>query len=167
MEPIYDRHGHLAGWLEFDIVYSDLGCPRAFIHGGALFSFAPAYLGWFDNGYFRDDTGAAVAWIRRCHGGPIAPAPTYTGERPYLQYATLPPLAPLAPLRPLAAHAWSPTTWADYLGRDALRLQVSTGTPPTWKDIAHLLDEFLPFPSPAPSPAPASVPAGRAVLSLA
>ncbi len=141
MEAIYDRNGKLVGWLEQDIVYSVDGCPRAFMRGGAVYSFGSAYLGWFDRGYFRDGTGAAVAWVRGAHGGPAAPAPTAPTDRPFLQFALLPSLPPLPPLRPVPSRVWSAVAWADYLGHDALRAQVSRGNPPTMEDIARLLDE--------------------------
>ena len=141
MEAIYDRKGKLVGWLEQDIVYSGVGCPRAFMRGGAVYSFGSAYLGWFDRGYFRDSAGAATAWTRGARGGPATPAPTEPSERPFLQFALLPSLPPLPPLRPVPSQAWSAVAWDDYLGPDALRAQVSRGNPPTMEDIARLLDE--------------------------
>ncbi len=141
MEAIYDRHGKPVGWFEQDIVYSVAGCPRAFMRGGAVYSFGSTYLGWFDRGYFRDGTGAAVAWIRGAQGGPAAPAPTAPPDRPFLQFALLPSLPPLPPLRPVPSQAWSAVAWDDYLGPDALRAQVSRGNPPTMDDIIRLLAE--------------------------
>lgn len=141
MEPIFDRQGEVAGWLERSVIYAADGRPRAFIRGKAVYSFAPEHRGWFMDGYLRDDHGAAVAWTRRAEGSPPRPPMRLLPACPYLQFASLPMLPPLPPLRPTPARTWSETAWDEYLGRDLLRAQEDHGSPPTIADIAHLIAE--------------------------
>jgi hypothetical protein len=141
MEPIFDRRGETAGWLNRGIVYAIDGRPRGVIRSGAVFSFAAVHLGWFGEGFFRDREGAASAWLRRATGGPPTPPTGAPVACPYLQFAMPPSVTSLAPPRPMPEPRWSDQPWDAFLGPDALLLPSSRGTPPTMADLAPLIAE--------------------------
>jgi hypothetical protein len=115
MKPIFDGDGKLCGWLRDNIVY-DLDVEvRAFLSGEAVFTFDCDYLGTFHNGFFRDQYGDAVAFVRGAKGGPLTPLPELPPIPPLPPLPPLRPLAPLPPLPPLPRLSWSRLEWEEFL----------------------------------------------------
>ncbi len=115
MEPIFDRNGRTVGWLRDDIVFDTKGHCRAFVQGGAIFTYGAKYLGTLHNGYFRDRWGNAVAFMKRASGRPIPPVPEVPPIPPLLPLAPLPPLPPLPPPAPPPSLNWSTVSWEELL----------------------------------------------------
>ena len=112
MEPVFDKNGRTVGWLKEAVVHTRDAQPVAFVNDGAVFSYRRAYLGRFDNGFFRDRTGAAVAFTKGAHGGPMLPMTEYPPYPPYPPYRPYPPIPPIPPFPTLT---WSRHSWNDFL----------------------------------------------------
>ena len=115
MEPIFDGNGRVCGWLMSEVVYDLDVQVRAFLSGEAVFSYDCIYLGSFHNGFFRDQYGDAVAFIRGAQGGPVTPLtelPAFPSLPPLPPLHGLPPLPPLPPRPSLN---WSGLEWEEFL----------------------------------------------------
>jgi hypothetical protein len=116
---VYNRVGVVIGWIKDAIVFNYEGNKAlAFIDKQDVFSFAygNAYLGQFHNGFFRDKTGNAVAWVRGASGGPIT-LPPLDRVAPIF----MPVIKPITPIvttiTPIETLSWSNQSWDDFLGR--------------------------------------------------
>lgn len=115
MQPIYSRQGQVIGWINNNVVYDMNRKHRAFIANDALYTYNAKYIGRFNNGFFRDRFGNAVAFISGAKGGPMTPLTALPPLAPLLPLAPLPPLPPLAPMAPMATLSWSQANWEDYI----------------------------------------------------
>ena len=70
MEPIFDSNGRTVGWLKDNVIYDRSNRCRAFLSNGAIFTYNGFYIGRLNNGFFRNQSGDAVAFIRGAHSGP-------------------------------------------------------------------------------------------------
>ena len=93
------------------MVTCDARCV-AFVRDGAVFSRRRAYLGRFENGFFRDRTGAAVAFVEGAKGEPWLPPHE---DPPIPPIPVIAPIAPIAPIPPNARPSWSRLTWDSYI----------------------------------------------------
>ncbi len=115
MEPIFSREAMTIGWLKGDVVYDETGFPRALLRSTAVVSFDGEFLGWFENGYFRDANGDAVAYLRGAAGRPVAPAPRVIPTAPTTWALPSTPTVRVTPTAHPATEFWSEIAWAEYL----------------------------------------------------
>jgi len=71
MEPIFDRHSRLAGWLRDETIFDTSMRFGAFIRGRGVFAPQAGHIGFFWDGVFRDRAAGAVAFLRGYSPGPI------------------------------------------------------------------------------------------------
>jgi hypothetical protein len=116
MEPIFDRNGRTVGWLHGDVIYDRSNRARAFVQGGAVYTYHGNYLGRLDRGFFRDRSGHAVASMAGAQGGPLTPPTERPPSPPVPSRAPLQPRPSLAPLAPMPSLSWSGVPWEVYLG---------------------------------------------------
>jgi len=122
MEPIYDQYGRCVGWLDDEeSVIDPLGRHLAFVDEGAVFTYEGKYLGTFDEGYFRDDNGDAVAFIESAERGPLTPLPNLPPLPPMAEIPPLRPITPVPPIPPLPRLSWSGEAWDEYMQVDRRR----------------------------------------------
>jgi hypothetical protein len=119
MEAIFSPQGHLVGWLKNDGVYDEAGYPRAFVRGKDVFALNGDYLGRVEHGYFRDQRGDAVAFMRGATGSPIAPTPRVIPAAPMTWAMPNVPTPRVVPYGASASPRWSLTDWEIYLGSSA------------------------------------------------
>ena len=115
MEPVFNRRGVTVAWAVQDCIVDGSGKHVAMIHNGAVFDYSGSYLGSFDKGYFRDQDGYAVAFVRSAAGGPSAPVPPDTPDAPLPDVPPMPPLLPKPPAPPVGVLAWSDLDWDAFL----------------------------------------------------
>lgn len=115
MQPIYLSNGHTGGWLLDQVIYDRHGHYRAFVEGGAVFSFFKAHLGYFTHNFFVDHLGSAVAFVDGAYGGAYLPVTEIPPVTPIFPLPPLLPLPPLVPLPPALSGSWAQTSWDDYL----------------------------------------------------
>ena len=115
MDPIFDRRGQIAGWLRGNVVHDRQSQPRAFIHEDAVFTYQGIYLGRLQRGYFRDQSGNAVAFMRGASGGPVPPIPTIPPVPIMPPSAPTAPIPPLAPVPTLPTFSWSSVSWDAFI----------------------------------------------------
>ena len=115
MEPVHDRYGAVIGWIHDGRILDTSNQYRGFLHGDAVYSMDGRYLGRYRKGFFRDQSGNAVAFTARASGGPLPPLRQLAPLAPLPPLAPLNPLPPLAPLAPIDTLSWG-IDWEEFLG---------------------------------------------------
>lgn len=115
MEPIFDRTGRTVGWLEDSVVFDMRPRHRAFIDAGAVFAYNRRYVGTLDNGFFRDRSGHAVAFMEGATRGPIPPVAAVPPVTPVPPVPPVAPVPPVPPVPPVGQLSWSAMSWEDFL----------------------------------------------------
>lgn len=120
MEAIYNRDGVTVGWRYRDNIVDLAGRPIAFVRGRTVYTFDGTCRGRFEDGFFRDDAGDAVAFTKGATGGPMPPKVAVSPVQPKLVDLPVPPEtgAPPAPPR-IRSREWSGLSWPDFLGLGA------------------------------------------------
>lgn len=114
MEAIYDVSGRAVAWRRRAAVFDGAGKPRAFVSQGAVFTYKGRYLGRFEDGWYRDPDGNAVAFEAGATGGPLPPVPQAGAIAP-LPLPDPPPLKVEAPPSRFRSSKWSTISWDDFL----------------------------------------------------
>lgn len=148
MQAVFDRTGHIVGWMEADVIYDLHPKARAFVHDGGIFTFSGEHLGYYRNGVLLDRRSAPVAFLRGAHPGPEvhippvppAPKPPATPKRPVV------PKTP--PAAPKPKGNWSPIPWkaflaGEYEGSSYLDAPVQAVDTEVNEDAVRRLDEAL------------------------
>jgi hypothetical protein len=117
MEPIYNKDGLTVGWLNDDVVYNMAATPCAFIKNGNLFDYEGIYIGILDRGFFRDNNGYAVAFMRDASGGPLPPIPEISPVPPIPAVPPMPPIPQIPPIPSIPSFNWSNISWEKYINR--------------------------------------------------
>jgi hypothetical protein len=106
----YDGQGSPIAYTEDgEHIYLFSGEPVGYLTEGSVYSYGGGHLGRFENGWVRDNAGAAVFFTDSASGGPMRPL------------AQLKPLKSLKGLRPLKGlKAMRPLKAADSLSWSAL-----------------------------------------------
>jgi hypothetical protein len=94
MQPIYNQQGQVTGWLDSGGDVRDLmGRAIGFLNGSAVHAYGTGrHVGHFDDGFIRDRSGYAAAFISGASSGPTTPIP---------QIPPIPPVPHIAPIRPI------------------------------------------------------------------
>jgi hypothetical protein len=149
LESLFGRDGSVVGWLHTDDIIIDGSSQcRAFLHDGSVYSLKGEYLGEFQNGFFWDQSGMAVAFVRDASGGPEKPVMKLPGFPPLVRVPRL-RLFPKAPgLRPSVRREWSGRSFTSFLEGQrtdvgAPASQSSPTRPPTPSAPAPRLAEAL------------------------
>jgi hypothetical protein len=116
MKSIFDRNGAPIAWLEGQFAFSlsgkQLNLYRDF---ESILTLQGKYLGYFSNGFFRDQEGYPVAFVKGAHVGPELPVLQVPPLPPALEIPVFPMLPVLPPYPAVAQLTWSKLSWVDYL----------------------------------------------------
>ena len=70
----YNRNGQPVAYTEDGThIYLFSGEPVAYLHGDSVYSFGGRHLGWFVDGWIRDNNGYCVFFTSEATGGPGKP----------------------------------------------------------------------------------------------
>jgi hypothetical protein len=118
IKPIYNRFGKTVGWITNDFIFDRAGHACAFVWNGAVVSYSGGHRGHFEQGFFRDWEGHAVAFVEGAAGGPLTPLTEPPPPLPALQLPTKRPPATAVPAAPTTTRfslSWSREDWAQFL----------------------------------------------------
>ena len=96
---IFNRNGSPKVYVSEGVFYDYGDRPLAFLDDKSIVSYSGKHLGWFHDGYVRDEHGDAVGFSEGARGGPITPIPA------------IPPI-PLIP--PIFSFSWSSRTLEEF-----------------------------------------------------
>ncbi|MGG6382282.1 4-fold beta flower protein [Paenarthrobacter sp. NEAU-H11] len=106
MEPIYNAHGAVIGWLDDDAIRGLDGAVVAWTKNGTLFDLSGSELGKFTNGFLRFE-GAPFAFVRGAHSGPVLPFPSITPVRPVRHVRPVRPIFSIPSVPHVPSYSWS------------------------------------------------------------
>ena len=115
MEGIFDIDGRTVAWLDDGLVRDLDGYAVAFIRGSALYNYNGVQLGFFIDGYFREDEGNAVALIADAHGKPLLPVFRPSPMQPDLHEPPPSPVPEALAIPPISTTFWSDLEWDDFV----------------------------------------------------
>ncbi|MBP2625568.1 MAG: hypothetical protein H6Q68_279 [Firmicutes bacterium] len=119
MIPVFNKNGKTIAWLKDSIVFAKDGSKAlAFIEQENIFSYSSKHLGIFQNGYFRDKKGDAIAFIKGASGDPFPPRPAIPPFPPRPCIPPEPPTPSVPSVSARASLAWSQTDWEAYINGD-------------------------------------------------
>lgn len=97
----YDRNGEAVAYTQDGThIYTFLGEPVAYLDGDSVYSFTGDHLGWFENGWIRDNFGGCVFYTQNAQGGPVKPV---KGVKPVKSVKLLKPIKSVKSVRPVKA----------------------------------------------------------------
>lgn len=104
----YDSNGNPVVYCDDgEHVYTFVGEPVAYFDGDSLYSFDGRHLGWFKNGWLRDNSGACVFFTERASGGPIRPMKAMKPMKALRGMKPMKSLKAMRPMRPIDMNDWS------------------------------------------------------------
>ncbi len=128
MDPIFNKNGRTVGWLESEerIIYDLNGNPLAFLDGDDveedgqenIINYQGKHKGLLDKGYFRDHSGAVVAFLEDAENmdsdGPLLPIPDIAPIPPIPAIPPVPPVPPVPPIPGISLISWSNINWESF-----------------------------------------------------
>ena len=97
----YDRSGSPVAYTQDGThIYTFKGEPVAYFHVESVYSFSGSHLGWFEDGWIRDNNGHCVFYTQEAQGGPVKPMKQ---AKPLKSIKSLKPIKSLRSARPLKA----------------------------------------------------------------
>ncbi|MDA9555318.1 hypothetical protein N9R54_03700 [Pelobium sp.] len=113
MTPIYNRQGRTIAWINNNFIYDFFGRQvLGFINNNSVFTYGSRHLGRFINGFFRDKSGHAVAFVQGAKSGPLPPIAQIP---PIPPIPVIPPTPPIPPIPPIDSLSWSNLTWENFI----------------------------------------------------
>jgi hypothetical protein len=104
----YDKYGRAIAYCEDgEHIYTFGGAPVAYIHDDSIYSYGGTHLGFFENGWVRDNAGYCVFFTDNASGGPIKPT---KGLEPIKAIKSIKPIKSIKqirPIRPIPRNGWS------------------------------------------------------------
>ena len=121
MEPVFDQSGRVVAWLWGERLVDPEGRHVAFLRRNWVLTYNGEYIGRLYACWFRDLTGAAVAFIQGAVGLPQLPAVENPPPPPQPRPALVPPVPPFPPSTTAAMPVWSRGGWRAFLAYDRKR----------------------------------------------
>ena len=115
MKLIYGKTGKTVGWLQDNGIYDLKGKPQAFVLKKTVFNYQGVYLGYLKSGYFRDESGDAVAFLEGANDGPVTPVPEIPPVEPVPTAIPVTPAPTTPKVKSVPTYNWSKLSWVDYL----------------------------------------------------
>ena len=113
---IYGRGGTVIAWLEDDVIFDMCGRWVAFLDEVSVYSFTGKLLGFYEDGWFRDQRGEAVAFTPGCNDeGPVLPICEEPPLPPALDCPPVPTTPHLLAVSPMPGVDWSLQHWSEFL----------------------------------------------------
>lgn len=117
--PVFNKKGKASFFIDQDMIhiYSWDGEPVAFVEKGGVWTFKKDHLGWYEEGWFRDEDGKCVGFIEIAlgRGGPNPPKTKHPADQP-ADKKDMPdqPEIEETPDRPPRKALWSETSAAEF-----------------------------------------------------
>src|SRR5262245_51041443 len=110
MEPLYNRSGRVAAWLQEDVgrIVGLDGRHLAFIARENVYDWRGNHVGWWADGHMRDAEGAVLLWLSTAENlGVSRPARGARPARPPLVPTPPRPVRSVRPAPPARVTRWS------------------------------------------------------------
>ena len=115
-KEIYNHRGAVVGWIvgESDI-FSRANLYIGFLEETNVFNAGGFYVGEFEDGFFWDRNGRAVAFIDGATNGPIIPITQIAPISPIHGITPIRPITPVTPVSPVHSLSWSQSAFEAFI----------------------------------------------------
>lgn len=97
----YNSYGDPIAYCEDgEHIYLYNGEPVAYFHNDSVYSFDGDHLGWFEQGWVRDNNGDCVFYSDNAQGGPVKPIKSI---RPIKSVKSIKPIKSVKSIKPIKA----------------------------------------------------------------
>jgi hypothetical protein len=97
----YDHNGRPVAYTQDGVhIYSFSGEPVAYLYGMSVYSFSGQHLGWFEDGWIRDNSGNCAFYTQHAQGGPVKPV---KNVKPVKSVKSVKPVKSIKSIRPVKA----------------------------------------------------------------
>ncbi len=124
--PVFDKEGYAVAWLTpsyfykgayviYDLEGEAVGLVK---RDGSVYNLDGDHVGWFEDGYFWDFKGLAVAFTKDAKGGPVIPGYQIPPGPPAPSVQPLLPATYIFAPLPAKVAGWSELSWKEFLKGD-------------------------------------------------
>lgn len=118
MQAIFDPTGRTVAWLKNEFIFSLNGKQvLGHVRSANVWSVKNEWLGFFISGFFRDQQGDAVAFVKGAHGGPSTPVTKVTPSSPVTVLTPVLSIPGPGKSAPTGTNRWSAQTWESFIKR--------------------------------------------------
>ena len=104
----YDQHGIPIAYSEDAVdIYLYTGKCVAYIDSDSVYSYKGKHLGWYENGWIRDNHGYCVFFTIDSRGGPINPMPRMTPMKSMKKMKSMKGMKKMKPMKAMRSLSWS------------------------------------------------------------
>ena len=104
----YNEAGEAVAYSEDGVhIYLYSGIPVAYFDKNSIYSYSGRHLGWFEDGWIRDNNCDCVFFIENAKGGPLKPLKKLKPLKGLKKLKPLKKLKELKPLKPVKSLNWS------------------------------------------------------------
>jgi len=104
----YNRNGIPIAYTEDgEHIFLFSGEPVAYLYGESVFSFTGKHLGWFREGWIRDNFGECVFFTENTQGGPAKPMKCMKPMKSMKLMKSMKAMKEMRPMRPMNKLSWS------------------------------------------------------------
>lgn len=104
----YDEKGEPIAYTEDGIhIYLFSGEPVAYFYGDSVYSYSGKHLGWYIEGWIRDNDGDCGLFTEEVKGGPVKPVKRIKPVKSVKQVKPVKSVKEIRPVRPVRSLSWS------------------------------------------------------------
>jgi hypothetical protein len=104
---LYDANGSAVAFFDREDIYLYNGEPVAYFDGESVYAYDGRHLGWYVDGWVRDNSGDAVFFTDDATGGPMRPMRSIRPIRGIRGMRPMRGMRQMRPMRPSFSGGWS------------------------------------------------------------
>ena len=113
----YDQKGSPIAYTQDGThIYTFSGKPVAYLHGNSVYSYDGNHLGWFENGWIRDNSGNCVFYTNSAKGGPVKPVKSVKPIKSVKSIRPIKSVKSIAPVKSVFTLSWSNLSGEHFFG---------------------------------------------------
>ena len=115
----YDSNGSPIAYTEDNediFLYS--GMPVAYLSDNSVYAYSGRHLGWFDNGWIRDNGGFCTFFTEEASGGPMKPMKQMKPMKGMKGMKPMKGMKQMKPMKPMDQLSWSSLSGVQFFHQD-------------------------------------------------
>jgi hypothetical protein len=114
----YDRTGRAVAYSsDGKHIFTFDGSPVAYLDRGSVYSYSGSHMGWFVDGWVRDDSGHCVFFTQTARGGPVKPVKAVKPVKGVKSVKPVKGVKQVRPVKPVNSLSWSDQSGPQFFGR--------------------------------------------------
>jgi len=104
----YDERGRPVAYTDDGTrIFTFTGRPAAYFDGESVYSFSGRHLGWFEDGWIRDNHGRCVFYTPNAQGGPVKPVQQVKPVKSIKSAMPIKAVRSIRPVKAVKSLSWS------------------------------------------------------------